>query len=223
MPHAGPAGVGSAEERQPGRPPGPPAPAPAPHSLHLGACSEEGQKVSRPQGVCCSFRLLSAVSAGIAASVLLRVSVRRAVPTRCLKVCSQRRAGSWSVGNEERLSWGYEGAPCWSYWLAEGPDPTEPSSPLRCRVCGSCWGPLPGMWGLHLAGSAAPGRSTAGAAARTPGAVCDDASACVEVSVAYVVLNFAFGNGGSLIALWCISVSLLRSEALGLQCFFPLE
>lgn len=49
------------------------------------------------------------------------------------------------------------------------------------------------MWGLYLAGSAAPGHSAAGMATTTPGAVCG-ASACGEVSVAYAVVNFAFGN-----------------------------
>lgn len=63
---------------------------------------------------------------------------------------------------------------------------------------------LPPVWQLlgtlhgDLARSAAP--------ATTPGAVCD-VSARGEVSVAYAALNFAFDNGGSLIALWCILVS----------------
>lgn len=65
------------------------------------------------------------------------------------------------------------------------------------------------MWGLYLAGSAAPGHSAAGMATTTPGAVCG-ASACGEVSVAYAVVNFAFGNRLSLIVQWCVLVSLLR-------------
>lgn len=71
-------------------PPGPPVPAPAAHSLHLGGCSEQGLEVPRPGGVRCSFWLLSAIAAGVAASVLLSVSVQRAAPTSYLKVCSLR-------------------------------------------------------------------------------------------------------------------------------------
>lgn len=59
-----------------------------------------------------------------------------------------------------------------------------------------------------------------GAAAGTLGAV-SSASARGEVSAAYMILSPAFGNGGSLVALWCVSVS--KSEALCLWCFFELE
>lgn len=58
-----------------------------------------------------------------------------------------------------------------------------------------------------------------GAPAGTLGTV-SRASACGEVSAAYTVVTSAFGNGASLVALWCILVSMLKSEALYLWCFF---
>lgn len=124
--------------------------------------------------------------------------MQKAAPARYLKVCSQRRARGWSVCSAE------PGAVKKPLAGGTGCQRTWSLPCLHDATCTAASGTPP--WGIFQQVCGSRTLSCRGRG-NNSGAACG-VLASGEVSAAYMVLNFVLGNGGSLIALWCVFVSL---------------